>query len=220
MRLYRRYLLPRLINLVMQDKATAAERTRYVPLAAGVVLEVGAGSALNLPFYGREVERLMAVDPSRELWELGRRRLAAVRFPVDFVRCSAESIPVPDGVFDAVVLTWTLCSIDDPAKALAEISRVLKSTGRLIFVEHGRAPDHRVAAWQDRLNPWWRRVAGGCNMNRTIDTLIASSGFSITQIETGYNPGPKPLTYLYKGVAVPASQRDCLTRLPSLVRIE
>jgi ubiquinone/menaquinone biosynthesis C-methylase UbiE len=173
---YRRYLLPRLINLVMQDKATAAERARYVPLATGAVLEVGAGSALNLPFYGRAVERLVAVDPSRELWGLGHRRLAAARVRVDFVQGSAESIPVPNGVFDTIVLTWTLCSIDEPARAVGEMLRVLKSTGRLIFVEHGRAPDHRVAAWQDRLNPWWRRVAGGCNMNRTIDTLIATGG--------------------------------------------
>jgi ubiquinone/menaquinone biosynthesis C-methylase UbiE len=110
---------------------------------------------------------------------------------------------VSNGVFDTIVFTWTLCSIDDPARALGEMLRVLKSSGRLIFVEHGRAPDHRVAAWQERLNPWWRRVAGGCNMNRTIDALIASGGFSITQIERDYGPGPKPLSYLYKEVAVP-----------------
>jgi ubiquinone/menaquinone biosynthesis C-methylase UbiE len=209
MGLYGRYVVPRLINFAMQDKTVAAERARYVPLAAGKVLEIGAGSALNLPFYRREeVERLVALEPSRELWELGRERVAAARFPVEFMPASAEAIPAPDRAFDTIVMTWTLCSIAHPAKALAEMARVLKPAGRLIFIEHGRAPEANVAAWQDRLNPLWRPIAGGCNMNRAIDSLIAGSGFAIGGLEAGYGVGPKVLTYLYRGIAVlrPATQ--------------
>jgi len=202
MGLYRRYVLPHLINLAMQDEAAAAERARYVPLAAGRVLEVGAGSALNLPFYGSQVEQLVALEPSHELWELGRKRRAAARFPVEFIPASAEAIPVPDNTFDVVVLTWALCTIGQPGTALAEIARVLKRTGRLIFVEHGRSPESNIRAWQDRLNPVWRSVAGGCNMNRPIDELISGTGFAIKQMDTGYSSGPKILSYLYKGIAV------------------
>ncbi len=151
MTLYRRYVLPHLINLAMQDKAATAERAQYVPLAGGRVLEVGAGSALNLPFYGGDVEQLVALEPSRELWELGRKRRGAARFPVEFFPASAESIPASDNTFDTAVLTWTLCTIGEAEKALSEIACVLKPTGRLIFVEHGRAPDHNIAAHSGRL---------------------------------------------------------------------
>lgn len=203
MGLYGRYVLPHLINLAMQNKAATAERARYVPLAGGRVLEVGAGSALNLPFYGGDVEQLVALEPSRELWELGRKRRAAARFPIEFIPASAEAIPARDGTFDTVVLTWTLCTVAEPEKALAEIARVLRPTGRLIFVEHGRAPDQNIAAWQDRFNPLWRPIAGGCNMNRAADALIEGHGFAITQIEEGYVPGPRILSYLYRGIAAP-----------------
>ena len=204
MGLYSRYVVPHLVNLARQDKAATAERARYVPLAGGKVLEVGAGSALNIPFYGPEVDRLVALEPSRQLWELGRKRLAAARFPVEFVQASAESIPAPDGAYDTVVMTWTLCSIGRPERALAEIARILKPAGRLIFIEHGRSPESHITAWQDRLNPVWRPLAGGCNMNRPIDRLIGSTGLTIKQMDTGYTPGPKILSYLYKGVAEPS----------------
>jgi SAM-dependent methyltransferase len=205
MGLYHRYVVPHLVNLAMRDKAAAAERARYVPLAGGEVLEVGAGSALNLPFYGAGVDRLVALEPSRQVWELGRKRLAAARFPIEFVQASAESIPAPSGAFDTVVMTWTLCTIGEPEKALAEIARVLKPTGRLIFIEHGRSPESNVAAWQDRLNPLWRPLAGGCNINRSIDRLIGRGRFAMSEMETGYSAGPKILSYLYKGIAAPAA---------------
>ncbi|HEV2548903.1 MAG TPA: class I SAM-dependent methyltransferase [Stellaceae bacterium] len=201
MGLYGRYVLPRITDLAMRNKAPRLERARYVPLAAGVVLEVGAGSALNLPFYGEGVERLVALEPSRELWSLGRARVHAARFPVDFVPASAEAIPAPDRSFDSAVMTWTLCTVADPGAALAEIARVLKPAGRLIFIEHGKAPDAGVAAWQDRLNPLWRPLAGGCNMNREIASLVAASGLVVDELETGYAAGPRVLSYLYKGVA-------------------
>lgn len=108
-----------------------------------------------------------------------------------------------DRTVDTVVTTWTLCTIPDPTRALTEMKRVLKPGGRLIFVEHGRSPDHRVLAWQNRLTPLWRRIGGGCHLNRKIDDLILGAGFRITQIETAYSRGPKPFAYLYKGLAQP-----------------
>ena len=201
MGIYARHVLPRLIDLVMRTRADTAERARLVPLARGRVLEVGFGSGLNLPFYGRAVDRLYAVDPSWELWRLATRRLSTVPPRVDFVLASAEHIPLPWSSVDDVVMTWTACSIRDVTLALSELHRVLTPRGRLLFVEHGRSPEPRVRAWQERLNPLWRRLAGGCNLNRKIDELLVGAGFRLTAIERGYNPGPRPLTYLYKGIA-------------------
>jgi ubiquinone/menaquinone biosynthesis C-methylase UbiE len=200
--LWEKYVLPPLINLVMQNKAAMAERRKFVPLASGTVLEVGIGSGINIPLYVGEVERLFAVDPSLDLWRLARKRLTRAPFPVEFVEGSAESIPVDDKTFDSVVTTWTLCTIGNPVKALMEMKRVLKPEGQVIFVEHGRSPDARVLAWQNRLNPLWKRIGGGCNLNRKIDDLILESGLRITRMETGYVRGPKPLTYLYRGLAL------------------
>ena len=203
MNLYERYVLPRLVDLAMRNRASAAERARAIPRAAGIVLEVGIGSGLNLPFYGEAVERIYGIDPRRELWALAQRRSARASSPVEFIHASAERIPMDDGSIDTVVMTWTLCSIPDASLALLEMKRVLKPTGQLIFVEHGRASDPRVVAWQDRLNPVWRRVAGGCNLNRKIDALILGAGFQLTECEQGYGTGPRPMTYLYRGVARP-----------------
>jgi ubiquinone/menaquinone biosynthesis C-methylase UbiE len=198
---YEKYLLPRLIHWGMRSKVATAERRRVIPLASGTVLEVEVGSGLNLPFYGPKVQRLYALDPSRELWKMARERVREVSFPVDFLAASAERIPLEDVSVDSVVSTWTLCTIPDPLQALPEMRRVLKPEGQLIFVEHGRAPDPGVRAWQHRLTPVWKRVAGGCHLNRPIDALIADAGFDITRIERGYRPGPKPMAYLYKGLA-------------------
>ena len=201
MGLYRRHILPRLIDLSMQNRAVRAERARFVPLASGTVLEVGLGSGLNLPFYSPAVERLYGLDPSLELQTMARRRARDSRLPVEFIAGSGERIPMEDETVDAVVTTWTLCSIPDPVTALTEMKRVLNPGGRLIFIEHGRSPDARVVSWQDRLTPVWRRLAGGCHLNRKIDALILAAGFRIAEIETAYMKGPKPLVYLYKGVA-------------------
>jgi ubiquinone/menaquinone biosynthesis C-methylase UbiE len=206
MSLYAKYLLPRLIDLAMRKKAATSERARFIPAASGVVLEIGAGSALNIPFYGRAVERLYALDPSMELWRLGRHRVLDVRFPIEFLQSSAESIPLGNDTLDTVVSTWTLCTIPDPRAALEEIRRVLRPDGTLIFIEHGWSPDARVRAWQERLNPLWKRVAGGCNLDRQIEQLIARAGFQISSLERGYGEGPKPFAYLYRGLARPANQ--------------
>ena len=201
MSVYEKYVLPRLIHWAMRKKIATAERRKFIPLASGTVLEVGAGSGLNLPCYGPQVQKLYALDPSRELWEMARKRVREAPFPVEFLAASAERIPLEDVSVDTVVSAWTLCTIPDPLQALSEVWRVLKPRGRFIFVEHGRAPDPSVVAWQNRLTPVWKRFAGGCHLNRQIDALIADAGFDITQIEPGYRRGPKPMAYLYKGLA-------------------
>lgn len=204
MSLYERFLLPRLTDLVMRHETAAAERAHVVPLAEGVVLEVGVGSALNVPHYSPAVRALYGVDPSLALWRIGRRRLGTTPFPVRYVAGSAERLPVRDGVADTVVSTWTLCSIPDAAAALREMRRALRPGGRLLFVEHGRAPDAGVRAWQDRLTPLWRRVAGGCHLNRPIDRLLEQSGFTAVTLDRFYASGPRIFAYLYRGVAVAA----------------
>jgi ubiquinone/menaquinone biosynthesis C-methylase UbiE len=201
MNVYEKYLLPRLIHWGMRRQVATAERRRFIPLASGAVLEVGVGSGLNLPFYGPRVQRLYALDPSRQLWKMARPRVCEVAFPVEFIAATAERLPLEDASVDTVVSTWTLCTIADPLQALAEMRRVLKPKAQLIFVEHGRAPNPAVQAWQQRLTPVWKRVAGGCHLNRPIDALIATAGFDITQIERGYSRGPKLIAYLYKGLA-------------------
>ena len=174
-----------------------------VPLARGVVLEVGLGSGFNIPYYGDGVQRLYGLDPSSALKKLAAPRADAAPFPVDFVGRAAEDIPLDDRSVDTVLTTWTLCTIPEIHQALGEMRRVLRPGGQLVFIEHGRAPEKRIAAWQNRLNPIQRRLAGGCNLNRKIDELIVAAGFGMTRIETDYTEGPKPWAYTYKGIATP-----------------
>jgi len=201
MGLYRRFVLPRLIDLAMKDKAAAARRLELIPRATGAVLEVGIGSGLNLPFYSSAVTHVHGIDASPDLLSMARGKIDRLSFHVELMCQSAEQLPMDRGSIDTVVTTWTLCSISDPLKALREMKRVLKQGGILLFVEHGASPDPRVAAWQRRINPLWSRVAGGCNVNRKIDELIRSAGFNIAQLQTTYLPGPRPMTYTYEGSA-------------------
>ncbi len=202
MGLYSKYLLPCLIDLAMRNKDSARLRAEWLPHARGEVLELGIGSGLNLPFYSSQVERVYGVDPSVELQRVALGRLAASPLKVEFLLQSAEdTLPLPDASIDTVVVTWTLCSIPNSLKALEHARRVLKADGHLIFLEHGRAPDPGPAAWQDRLTPIWKRVTGGCHLNRKIDDLIEAAGFQITQLTTCYLPGPRPMTYTYQGLA-------------------
>jgi ubiquinone/menaquinone biosynthesis C-methylase UbiE len=186
----------------MRNKETARLREAWIPHARGEVLEVGIGSGLNLPFYSPEVKHVYGVDPSLELQRIARRRLPAGHIQIEFLLQSAEErLPLAEASIDTVVITWTLCSIPNAATALRQIKPVLKASGRLIFLEHGRAPDHGVAAWQDRLTPLWKRIAGGCHLNRKVDELITAAGFQITELSTFYLPGPRPMTYTYRGFA-------------------
>lgn len=202
MGLYGKYILPTLIDLTMRNRETARVRAEWLPRAQGNVLEVGIGSGLNLPFYTRDVRRIFGVDPSAELQEMARKRSATLPLNLDLFLQSAECpLPLSATSIDTVVNTWTLCSIANPLQALAEMKRVLKKGGALLFVEHGRSPDATVVRWQDRLTPFWRRISGGCHLNRKIDELVEQAGFSIGEMETVYLPGPRPLTYTYKGIA-------------------
>ena len=196
MGLYSRFVLPRLIDLAMKDEAATARRAAVVPKAAGSVLEVGIGSGHNLPFYSAAVTRLQGVDPSAPLLSMARKKLNRMTFPVELVCESAAQLRI-----DTVVTTWTLCSVPDPSPVLREMRRVLKPQGRLLFIEHGFSPDTEVLAWQRRLNPIWRRVGGGCNLDRRIDELIRSVGFRIAELQASYLPGPRPMTYTYEGFA-------------------
>jgi ubiquinone/menaquinone biosynthesis C-methylase UbiE len=202
---YTRYILPRLTDLAMRNKESARLRADWIPGARGEVLEVGIGSGLNLTFYSTEVRRVCGVDPSVELQRMARKRAAARPIKVELLSQSAEEpLPLADGSMDTVVVTWTLCSIPNAPKALQEMKRVLKTSGRLIFLEHGRAPDPGVVAWQDRLTPLWKCIAGGCHLNRKIDEFITAAGFQIVELRTCYLPGPRPMTYTYQGLARPA----------------
>ena len=201
MGLYEKFVLPRLIDFSMRSKEVRRYRAQVVPAAAGRVLEVGVGSGLNLPFYSRDVQALYGLDTSPQLLTFAQKKSTHTAFPVEFVRRSAEDIPFDNKSFDTVVTTWTLCTIPDPVKALREIRRVLKLDGWLLFVEHGLSPEPRVEAWQNRLNPVWKRIGGGCNLNRKIDDLIRAAGLKITELEAGYAKGLRPVTYTYQGRA-------------------
>jgi ubiquinone/menaquinone biosynthesis C-methylase UbiE len=202
MSLYAKYLLPRLIDLAMRNKDTSRLRSESVPRAQGDVLEVGIGSGLNLLFYSSGVRRVYGVDPSAELQKMASKRTSALPFEVTFFRQSAEDrLPLADSTIDTIVMTWSLCSIPNPEAALLQMRRVLKATGRLIFIEHGRSADARVTVWQDRMTSSWKRFAGGCHLNRKIDDLITAAGFRIIEQKNFYLPGPRPMTYTYQGVA-------------------
>ena len=204
MSLYDRWILPRVLDVVMRNREMTRYRSGLVPKARGVVLEVGIGSGLNLPFYGPQVERLHAIDPSEELLRMARKRAKSIPFPVECFARSGEAIPIDDHCVDTVLTTFTLCTIADPLAALREMRRVLRPTGRLLFAEHGLAPDRSVQRWQQRCTPVWKRIAGGCNLDRKMDDLIGTAGFHIAELKVEYAKGPRPLSYIYAGSARPA----------------
>jgi ubiquinone/menaquinone biosynthesis C-methylase UbiE len=172
-----------------------------VPNAKGIVLEAGIGSGLNMPFYSNDVTKLYGVDPSPELLRMARERAASMLFPVTLLEREAEHIPLAGESVDTVVVTWSLCSIANPEAALRELRRVLRPGGTFIFVEHGLAPEAGVRKWQNRLTPVWKRFAGGCHLNRPVADLIRNAGFTITDLRTEYLPGPRPMTFMYEGIA-------------------
>ena len=198
---YARYVLPNLLDLAMRNKETARLRAAWIPQAKGQVLEIGIGSGLNVPFYSTQVEHVFGVDPSRELQEMAQKR-AGRAVDVEFFTQSAEQdLPLPDGSIDTIVMTWTLCSIPKPAEALRSMRRLLRPDGQLLFIEHGRSRDPNVVVWQDRITPFWRRIAGGCHLNRKVDELISAAGFRFTRLDTFYTLGPRPMTFTYQGLA-------------------
>ena len=200
---YSDVILPRLCNLAMRNKQLVPFRERVIGAAEGRVLEIGVGSGMNLPFYRPSVREVLALEPAPRLLTMARSASHASSMPVSFLEASAEAIPLDQHSVDTIVTTWTLCSIPQAATALAEMRRVLRPGGKLLFVEHGRAPDAIVRWWQDRMPPVWRSISGGCHLNRPIQAMIEGARFRIDRIETGYMPGPKPMTFMYEGSARP-----------------
>jgi ubiquinone/menaquinone biosynthesis C-methylase UbiE len=202
---YERRILPHLINLAMNTAGIRDERQRCLERVTGRVLEIGFGTGLNLPYYPGTVTGLVGVDPSDTSATLAKKRIEAAPFPVEIVGLSAERLPVDDRSVDAVVSTFTMCTIPDVSAALGEVRRVLTPGGHLHFVEHGKADDRAVVRWQRRLNPVQRRLFGGCHLDRDIAALIEDAGFKIERLEHEYMKGaPKFAGFLYRGVALPA----------------
>ena len=204
MSLYDKYVLPKFLNCACGSKPVARQRKKVVPLAEGKVLEVGIGSGLNLPFYDKsKIDELWGLDPSEELSEMARKVAESEHMEVNFISSGAEEIPLPDDHFDSVLVTYTMCTIPEVIRANGEIRRVLKNGGKMIFCEHGEAPDENIRKWQKRINPIWGKFAGGCNINRKIPSLIEDSGFDIIELEEMYLPStPKIAGYNYWGYAV------------------
>ncbi len=202
MNLYDRYCLPHLVHIVCSGDTVARQREKVVPLAEGRVLEVGMGSGLNLPFYDRDrVELVLGLEPSDMMRRKAQRNIQRAPFDVRLLDLPGEEIPLDDDSVDTVLLTYTLCTIPDWQIALEQMRRVLRPGGRLIFCEHGTAPDAAVRKWQDRLNPFWKKLAGGCHLNRPIPRLIEAGGFRVENLDSGYIPGPKFAAFNYWGTA-------------------
>ena len=204
MGLYSRYILPRVIHFTCGLKPNMRQREKVVPRARGRVLEVGIGSGLNLPFYdSTKVSKVWGLDPAPEMTRMAERAVRSLPFEVEFIGLPGDEIPLEDNSIDTVLMTYTLCTIPDTNSALRQMSRVLRPGGELIFCEHGTAPDASVRRWQDRLNPIWKRLGGGCNLNRPIPALIEAGGFRINSLDTMYIPGWRPASFNYWGTAVP-----------------
>ena len=202
MGLYDRYILPKFLNCACGSKPINYQRQKVVPLATGKVLDIGIGSGLNIPFYNSDkIDKVIGIDPSHELIELAKELANDSKASIELVIGSAESIPYPDNFFDTVLVTYTMCTIPNVAIANKEMWRVLKDDGRLIFCEHGLAPDKKISKWQNRIDPFWGKIAGGCHLNRDIQKLITDAGFSFESLDKMYIPStPKFAGYNYWGI--------------------
>jgi ubiquinone/menaquinone biosynthesis C-methylase UbiE len=202
--LWSRHVVPLLVEKACRSTAILAERKRWIPRARGAVLELGIGSGLNLAFYDAErVTALTGIDPSAELLERAAPRAKAAAIPVELVHGAAEALPFGAATFDSVVVTYSLCSVADPARVLDEVRRVLRPGGELVLAEHGLAPDARTRRWQQRITPVWRRLAGGCHLDRDIGAILRHSGYATDQVEAGYGDGAAWLSYTFQGIARP-----------------
>jgi ubiquinone/menaquinone biosynthesis C-methylase UbiE len=202
MRLYNKHILPNLVHFACSLQPAMRQRQKIVPLARGRVLEIGLGSGLNFPYYDtRKVSKVWGLDPSPEMLEMAEERASSVNFEVDFIPLPGEEIPLETNSADTVLVTYTLCTIADVDRAIQEMARVLKPDGELIFCEHGIAPEVRVRRLQNCINPVWKRIGGGCHLNRKIPELIEQGGFKIRKMQARYIPGWRPASYNYWGTA-------------------
>jgi len=200
---YDRHILPRVLNAAMSAKPITYQRKKIVPRAQGRVLEIGFGAGHNLPFYdSAKVTHIWALEPAAEMRARAAERVAANPIPMEFLDLPGEQIPLPDGEADTVLVTYTLCTIPDVQRALGEMRRVMKPAGRLLFCEHGEAPDAKIRHWQQRLTPVWKAIGGGCHLGREIPLLIRKGGFRVEKMETMYLPGtPRFAGFNYWGDA-------------------
>jgi ubiquinone/menaquinone biosynthesis C-methylase UbiE len=204
MGLYNKYVLPKVVDWACRQNPNMRQREKVIPLATGQVLEIGVGSGLNLPMYKPDsVKSLTAIDPAKEIWDVNTIDTDSLGFEFEFIRAFAEHLPIDSNSIDTVVTTYTLCTITDTSKALEEMRRVLRPGGQLIFCEHGKAPDGAIQKWQNRINPLWKRLGGGCNLNRDIPRLLVENGFSMVKLEARYIPGWKPASFNFWGTAAP-----------------
>lgn len=209
MSIYRDRILPRVINIACNTSETRRIRAEVCAPLAGDVLEIGFGTGLNLPHLPSSVDRLLAVDPMRRGRDLAAARLENAEVDVEFVGVDGQLLELDDGSVDAVLVTWTLCTIPDPVAAVREVGRVLRPGGFVHFVEHGRAPDERIVKWQDRLNGVQRRISGGCNLNRDIAAILVEGSLEVAELDTFYSKGdPKVVGWTFQGTATPTNSRS------------
>lgn len=202
--LYEKQLLPRLINFACSIESCAAQRAEIVPRAHGRILEIGFGSGLNIPFYdGQQVEQLVAIEPSAAMCSLARQRIANSHLPLTLIQSPAESLPLENDSFDTIVVTYTLCTLPDLDGAMSEFHRVLNPRGRVLFCEHGVDPNPTVQRWQNRIDPLWSRLFGGCHLNRNIPELLSQRGFRVSSLWAGNINDLRLASYTYRGEALP-----------------
>ena len=201
---YEKYVLPKLLDCCCSTKPINYQRNKVVPNASGNVLEIGIGSGLNLPFYEKsKINNLYGIDPSSELCDMAKKAASDNEIDVNLLINGAEEIELPKDSIDTVVMTYTLCTIPNPTDALKEIKRVMKVDAKMLFCEHGTAPDKNIIKWQNRINPIWGKLFGGCNINRDIPNILKESGFKINTLDQMYLPStPKIVGYNYWGEAI------------------
>ncbi len=202
MGIYSRHILPHVLDCACATKPIRKQREKIIPLAHGDVVEIGIGSGHNLPYYDQDkVTKLIGIDPDEYVWKKAAPNRAKFHKPLERLGLSGENIPLPDACADTVVVTYSLCTIPDPIKALGEMRRLLKPNAKLLFCEHGQAPEASIHKWQNRIDPFWKRISGGCHSGRDIPKLLQTAGLSIDVLEQDYVPGPKILSYNYWGQA-------------------
>ena len=202
MGLYSKHVLPLCLDKACGIGPITKQREKIVPLAEGVVLEIGIGSGQNLPHYNADkVTKIIGVDPDDHIWKRSEGRRASCPIDIERIGLSGEEIPLASNSADSVVVTYSLCTIPDPVKALREMARILKPDGKILFSEHGKSPDAAVHKWQNRIDPLWKKLAGGCHSGRDIPALFDQADLKLRDLKEMYIPGPKVLSYNYWGVA-------------------